>query len=127
MNLKEKKSRRQETNFEILKEIEKLVIKYPQQRFGQILSNYVLPKGDPFYEESEYTLERLYDANKNSKQASNAWKMIYRFMDNVKIKMDSDLKRCNGNISINDVDEAMSYIQEGIREILKNTMNEQSN
>lgn len=127
MNLKEKKSRRQETNFEILKEIEKLVIKYPQQRFGQLLSNYVLPKGDPFYEESEYTLERLYDANKNSKQASNAWKMIYRFMDNVKIKMDSDLKRCNGNISINDVDEAMSYIQEGIREILKNTMNEQSN
>lgn len=127
MNLKEKKSRRQETNFEILKEIEKLVIKYPQQRFGQILSNYVLPKGDPFYEESAYTLERLYDANKNSKQASNAWKMIYRFMDNVKIKMDSDLKQCNGNISINDVDEAMSYIQEGIREILKNTINEQPN
>ena len=106
MNLKEKKSRRQETNFEILKEIEKLVIKYPQQRFGQILSNYVLPKGDPFYEESAYTLERLYD---------------------VKIKMDSDLKQCNGNISINDVDEAMSYIQEGIREILKNTINEQPN
>lgn len=127
MNLKEKISRRQETNFEILKEIEKLVIKYPQQRFGQLLSNYVLPKGDPFYEESADTLERLYDANKNSKQAQNAWKMIYRFMDNVKTKMDSDLKRCNGNISINDVDEAMSYIQEGIRGILKNTINEQSN
>ena len=127
MNLKEKISRRQETNFEILKELEKLVIKYPLQRFGQLLSNYVLPKGDPFYEESADTLERLYDANKNSKQAPNAWKMIYRFMDNVKVKMDSDLKRCNGNISINDVDEAMSYIQEGIREILKNTINEQSN
>lgn len=63
MDLKEKISNRQKANLEILKEIEKLIIKYPQQRFGQILSNYVLPNGDPFYEESIDTLERISQFN----------------------------------------------------------------
>ena len=51
--------KRQEFNFEILKYLAILVEQLPQQRFGQILSNYVLPDGDPFYEESVQTLKRV--------------------------------------------------------------------
>ena len=57
--MKEKIAKRQEANLNILKCIEKLIKEFPQQRFGQILSNYVLPPGDPFYEESVDTLERV--------------------------------------------------------------------
>lgn len=55
----EKIMQRQEANLEILKYLELLIKELPQQRFGQILSNYVLPQGDPFYEESVDTLERV--------------------------------------------------------------------
>ena len=51
--------KRQEFNLEILKYLAILVEQLPQQRFGQILSNYVLPDGDPFYEESVQTLKRV--------------------------------------------------------------------
>ena len=51
--------KRQEFNLEILKYLAILVEQLPQQRFGQILSNYVLPDGDPFFEESAQTLKRV--------------------------------------------------------------------
>ena len=51
---------RQEANKEILKYIGDLVDRFPQQRFGQILSNYVLEGDkDPFYEESTAMLKRI--------------------------------------------------------------------
>lgn len=53
---------RQEANKEILAYIETLVNRFPQQRFGQILSNYILEDGgrkDPFYEESVDMLTRI--------------------------------------------------------------------
>ena len=50
---------RQEVNKRILKELDRLVEKYPDMRFGQIVANYVFPEyreKDIFYIESERTL-----------------------------------------------------------------------
>lgn len=57
------------TNNEILNLIGKIIEKFPEQRFGQILFNYVLNYSqtdsgqihidDPFYELSECTLKRI--------------------------------------------------------------------
>ena len=50
---------RQEANKRILKELDRLVEKYPDMRFGQIIANYVFPEyreKDIFYIESEKTL-----------------------------------------------------------------------
>jgi hypothetical protein len=60
-------ARRQEANRKLIKVLEKLVEAYPDWRFGQILFNaqFVIRKEnsldikDPFYEESEETLERI--------------------------------------------------------------------
>lgn len=53
---------RQTINKEILKKLAILVEKYPQQRFGQILTNYLFPdyrSHDIFFDESAETLESL--------------------------------------------------------------------
>ena len=34
---------RQEYNKKILKELDKLIDKYPNQRFGQLIANYIFP------------------------------------------------------------------------------------
>lgn len=60
-------ARRQEANRKLIKVLEKLVEAYPDWRFGQILFNaqFIIRKEnsldikDPFYEESEETLERI--------------------------------------------------------------------
>lgn len=60
-------ARRQEANRRLIKVLEKLVEAYPDWRFGQILFNaqFIIRKEnsldikDPFYEESEETLERI--------------------------------------------------------------------
>ena len=58
-----------QTNKEILDLLNKLVEKFPEQRFGQLLFNYVLNYSqsdsgqihidDPFYESSKQTLNRI--------------------------------------------------------------------
>lgn len=53
---------RKEANLEILARLEKLVNVCDDQRFGQIIANYILPdyrNRDIFFEESEETLENL--------------------------------------------------------------------
>ena len=55
-------SSRFKANTEILQLIGDLMTVFPDQRFGQILCNYVFPnyrEEDPFFEESATTLERL--------------------------------------------------------------------
>ena len=55
-------SSRFKANTEILQVLKDLMIVFPDQRFGQILCNYVFPnyrEEDPFFEESTTTLERL--------------------------------------------------------------------
>ena len=55
-------SSRFKANTEILQLLGDLMIVFPDQRFGQILCNYVFPnyrEEDPFFEESTTTLERL--------------------------------------------------------------------
>lgn len=59
MTINEKIELRQQANKNILKQLEKLIDMYPQQRFGQIISNYIFTQGDPFYEESVDILERV--------------------------------------------------------------------
>lgn len=67
MTREEKISARRESNNEILKILTEYVEKYPEQRFGQILYNFgFLPYGDPFYEESVDTLERVYSTKSHS-------------------------------------------------------------
>ena len=58
-----------QTNKEILDLLDKLVEKFPEQRFGQLLFNFVLNYfqsdsgqihiDDPFYESSKQTLNRI--------------------------------------------------------------------
>lgn len=53
---------RQNYNRKILKELEKLIDKYPDQRFGQLIANYIFPyyrQRDIFYEESQKTFENI--------------------------------------------------------------------
>lgn len=53
---------RKEANLEILAHLEKLVNAFPDQRFGQIIANYILPdyqSKDIFFEESSTTLENV--------------------------------------------------------------------
>lgn len=60
------KRERQKINKEILKKIDKLVDMFPDQRFGQILVNYVFPhmyNRDIFFDESSETLETLNSLN----------------------------------------------------------------
>ena len=47
---------REEKNIKLLKLIEGLVHKFPEQRLGQILVNYVYGIKDPFYNEPEYDI-----------------------------------------------------------------------
>lgn len=55
-------SNRQEYNKEIVKILGEMVEKYPNMRFGQILSNFANINNDPFYIESKFTLKSLKDA-----------------------------------------------------------------
>lgn len=55
-------SNRQEYNREIVKILGEMVEKYPDMRFGQILSNFANINNDPFYIESKFTLKSLRDA-----------------------------------------------------------------
>ena len=67
MTREEKFLARRESNNEILKILTEYVEKYPEQRFGQILYNFgFLPYGDPFYEESVDTLERVHSTKSHS-------------------------------------------------------------
>ncbi len=53
---------RQQYNKEILNELSKLIDKYPDQRFGQLIANYILPsyrRDDIFFEESEKTFKNM--------------------------------------------------------------------
>jgi len=65
------------------------------------------------------------DANLIRKQSINAWRMIYRLMDNVKTKMDADWKGCGGNISNQDVDQVIDYIYSSLKNITRNTIGRQ--
>lgn len=49
---------RLEINFRIVKCLSEIIGRYPDLRFGQILSNIGMPE-DPFYEEPSVTLKRL--------------------------------------------------------------------
>lgn len=62
------------------------------------------------------------DANLVKKQSVNAWRMIYRLMDNVKIVMSNDYKAKNGNISNKDVDYIIDYIYNALKNITRNTI-----
>ena len=70
--IKEKIKNRQKANFELVNKLSKLVIAYPDQRFGQILVNFgfikqiidhyddnIVLTEDPFNEESVDTLKRV--------------------------------------------------------------------
>ena len=53
---------RLENNRVILEELGKLIETYPDQRFGQLIANYIFPRYrevDIFWEESEVTARRL--------------------------------------------------------------------
>lgn len=53
---------RKQYNKKILAELSKLIDLYPNQRFGQIVANYVFPNYkelDIFYEESKQTLGNI--------------------------------------------------------------------
>ena len=58
---------RQQYNKHILNELSKLIDLYPDQRFGQLIANYILPnyrQRDIFFEESKQTLENVLNNKK---------------------------------------------------------------
>ena len=61
------------------------------------------------------------DRNLTRSQTINAWKMIYRLMDNVKVKMDDDYQARGGNVTNFDVDDVIDYIHNAISGIIRNT------
>ena len=51
---------RKEYKKKIEEKLNTLIDRYPDQRFGQLISNYVLDLSyDPFFEESKQTYERI--------------------------------------------------------------------
>lgn len=62
------------------------------------------------------------EANLTQKQAVNAWRMIYRLMDNVKVKMDTEWQGRNGVVSNKDVNGVIDYINKAIQNITRNTI-----
>ena len=53
---------RQQYNRKLLRELDKLIDKYPDQRFGQLIANYIFPfyrEEDIFFEESQKTFENI--------------------------------------------------------------------
>lgn len=67
-------------------------------------------------------LDRQGEANLVRNQAVNAWRMLYRLMDNVKVVMDNDYKAKKGNISNKDVDYVIDYIYNSVQNVAKNTI-----
>ena len=61
------------------------------------------------------------DRNLTRSQTINAWKMIYRLMDNVKVKMDDDYQARGGNVTNSDVDDVIDYIHNALSGIIRNT------
>ena len=61
------------------------------------------------------------DRNITRSQTINAWKMIYRLMDNVKVKMDDDYQARSGNVTNSDVDGVIDYIHNALQNIIRNT------
>ena len=47
------------------------------------------------------------------------WKQTYRFMDNVKVYMDEIYKVNFDNLTEKDVKKVITYIQDGMNEIIK--------
>ena len=62
------------------------------------------------------------DRNLTRSQTINAWKMIYRLMDNVKVKMDDDYQARGGNVTNSDVDDVIDYIHKALQNIIRNTV-----
>ena len=62
------------------------------------------------------------NANLVNRQSVNAWKMIYRLMDNVKTSMDSTWQGKNGRVTNQDVDGIIDYIYMTLQNITRNTI-----
>lgn len=73
------------------------------------------------------------DANLVQKQAVNAWRMIYRLMDNVKTSMDATIQgkkkydhygrnTSSNSITNQDVDNIIDYIYNSLQNITRNTI-----
>ena len=57
------------------------------------------------------------------KQTTNAWRIIYRLMDNVKVSMNSTGQGKEVNISISHVDGIIDYIHNFLQNITQHTIN----
>lgn len=76
----------------------------------------------PFVNES-HGEEKSNDEEKIKNQdADNAWKLLYRFMDNVKTFMDVTSQSNTRAISEEDVNKVIQYLYNGIQNITKNTI-----
>jgi len=64
------------------------------------------------------------ETNLVKKQSINAWRMIYRLMDNIKVVMDNQYKSKNGNITNKDVDGIIDYLYNSLQNVTKNTIGE---
>lgn len=66
--------------------------------------------------------DRNGEPNLVNNQSLNVWRMIYRLMDNVKVKMDADYQAKNGRMAVKDAKDAIEYINNAINNILRNTI-----
>ena len=62
------------------------------------------------------------NTNCDNRQSINAWRMIYRLMDNVKVSMNAIWNDKNGQIINKDVDDIIDYFNMSLQNIIKNTI-----
>ena len=56
------------------------------------------------------------------KQLIRAWKMIYILMDDVKNFMDEKYKDKNEQISNHDIEDVIEYLNNALKNVMKNTI-----
>lgn len=64
------------------------------------------------------------DEQLSYRQSLNAWNMINKLMDNVKVSM-SHTKQCEKSIGVSDVENIINYIKMSLDNIVKNTITKQ--
>ena len=110
-------------DLDIIKQVEKFIEKYPDQRFGQIISNYfstsfdkIFPGNkDPFYEESITTLNRILYPRPivfRGKDEDGNWRIgdLLRWSGECRILEESYNRRPIGRLPVIDPDTMGQYI-----------------
>jgi hypothetical protein len=66
--------------------------------------------------------DRNGEVNLVKRRSVNAWKMIYKLMDNVNMSMETTFRDKKGSVTNKDVDNIIDYIYNSLQNITKNAL-----